>query len=744
MMIKPKLLLPLIFTVAFYTDVLAQGNDSAQTSLWEKEFRSIPHPENLRSTMKLLSAHPHHVGSAYNKQNADWILAKFKEWGWEAHIETFDVLFPTPKERVVELVAPGSFIARLQEPPLAIDPTSNQQDEQLPTYNAYSIDGDVTAPLVYVNYGIPDDYERLEGMGISVKGCIAIARYGASWRGIKPKVAAEHGAVGCLIYSDPVGDGYTQGDVFPTGAFRPKDGVQRGSVMEMTLYPGDPLTPGVGATNHAKRLSMEDVQTLTKIPVLPISYADAQPLLEALNGPVAPAGWRGTLPITYHIGPGNAKVHLKVSFNWDRKKIYDIIASLHGSQFPDEWIIRGNHYDAWVNGAEDPISAQVALLEEARAFGELLKKGWKPRRTIVYCAWDGEEEGLLGSTEWAEEHADELKRKAAIYINSDGNGRGYLSVSGSHSLEKFVNDVARSIQDPETKLSVWKRLQLERISSAATDERQELRGQQMWRIGALGSGSDYTAFLDFLGIASLNMGYGGEDDGGIYHSIYDDFYWYTHFSDTSFVYGCALSQTVGTAVMRFADDNLLPFEFTNEAATIKRYLNEIQKLVSSKQDELRERNQEIEEGVFTAIADPKVKMVPPHKEEIPPYLNFAPLQNAVDALSKSAERYHYVLMKSSSETKKSFESVNRKLIECERMLTRSEGLPGRPWFKHQIYAPGFYTGYGMKTIPAVREAIEQKQWKLAEEQISNVAAVLEGETAAINAAAKELENIVNE
>jgi N-acetylated-alpha-linked acidic dipeptidase len=743
-MFNPRLLLTLFFTFTFFTNVLAQGNDSAQTAAWENEFRSIPRPENLRNTMELLSARPHHVGSVYDKQNADWILSKFKEWGWDAHIETFDVLFPTPKERGVALVSPGSFIAKLQELPLAIDPTSSQQDEQLPTYNAYSIDGDVTAPLVYVNYGIPEDYERLERMGISVKGCIAIARYGASWRGIKPKIAAEHGAVGCLIYSDPAGDGYTQGDVFPAGAYRPKDGVQRGSVLDMPLYPGDPLTPGVGATEHAKRLSMNNVQTLTKIPVLPISYADAEPLLAALNGPVAPDGWRGTLPMTYHIGPGNAKVHLKVSFNWDRKKIYDVIATLHGSQFPDEWIVRGNHYDAWVNGAEDPISAQVALLEEARAFGELLKKGWNPKRTIVYCAWDGEEEGLLGSTEWVEEHADELKRKAAVYINSDGNGRGYLSVSGSHALEKFVNDVARDIEDPETKLSVWKRLQLRRIQHAASDERQVLRGQQMWRIDALGSGSDYTAFLDFLGIASLNVGYGGEDGGGIYHSIYDDFYWYTHFSDTSFVYGRALSQTVGTAVLRFAGDNLLPFEFTNESATIKRYVDEIQKLLSSKQDDLREQNLEIDEGAFTATADPKVKLIPPSKEEIPPYLNFAPLQNAVDVLSKSAERYHRASMKIPSGTKKSFEPVNRKLIECERKLTSSDGLPGRPWFKHQIYAPGFYTGYGVKTIPAVREAIEQKQWKLADEQISKVAAILEGEAAEINSAAKELENIMNE
>ncbi len=407
--------------------------------------------------MKRLSARPHHVGSAYDKENAEWILSKFTEWGLDAHIETFDVLFPTPKERAVELIAPTKFTAKLREPGLPEDPTSNQSDEQLPTYNAYSIDGDVVAPLVYVNYGVPDDYEKLDRMGISVEGCIVITRYGGSWRGIKPKVAAEHGAVGCVIYSDPAGDGYAEGDVFPKGAYRPPDGVQRGSVMDMPLYPGDPLTPGVGATPGAKRLAMKDVQVFTKIPVLPISYADAQPLLAALTGPVAPAEWRGALPITYHIGPGEAKVHLKALFNWDQKKIYDVIAKIPGSDFPDEWIVRGNHHDAWVNGAEDPISGQVCLLEEARSLGELVKQGWKPKRTIVYCAWDGEEEGLLGSTEWVETHADELQQKGVVYINSDSNGRGYMYVGGSHTLEKCINAVMRDINDPEKNISIWKR-----------------------------------------------------------------------------------------------------------------------------------------------------------------------------------------------------------------------------------------------------------------------------------------------
>src|ERR1700674_2151834 len=544
---------------------------------WEEKLRAIPSPDNLRADMQHLSARPHNVGSAYDRENADWIAAKFKEFGLDTHIEQFDVLYLTPKERAVELVEGGpKYTAKLQEPALPQDPTSGQQSEQLPTYHAYSIDGDVTAALVYVNYGIPEDYEQLERMGISVKGKIVIARYYHSWRGIKPKVAAEHGAVGCLIYSDPHEDGFVQGETFPAGPFRPPDGVQRGSVADMPLYPGDPLTPGVGATKDAKRLKIEEAVTITKIPVLPISYADAQPLLASLTGRVAPDGWRGGLGITYHIGPGPAKVHLKVISNWPLKPVYDVIAKIPGSSFPDEWVIRGNHHDAWVNGAEDPTSGMVAVLEEARALGELVKAGWKPKRTIIYCAWDAEEPGLIGSTEWAEEHAEELRTKGVVYINSDSNSRGYFQVGGSHTLEKFVNDVMRDVRDPETGLSTWKRDQLRRISEATPPElRQEARTRSDLRIYALGSGSDYTAFLQHDGVASLNIGFGGEDGGGIYHSIYDDFYWYTHFSDTDFVYGRALAQTGGTAVMRLADAELLPFEFGDFADTVQTYVKEL-------------------------------------------------------------------------------------------------------------------------------------------------------------------------
>jgi N-acetylated-alpha-linked acidic dipeptidase len=711
---------------------------------WEEKMKAIPDPDKIRAYMKQLSARPHHVGSPYDKENADWLLKKFQEFGLDAHIETFDVLMPTPKERVVELVDGGpKFIAKLQEPVVPEDPTSNQTSEQLPTYNSYSIDGDVTAPLVYVNFGVPADYEQLERMGVSVKGAIVIARYYGSWRGIKPKVAAEHGAIGCLIFSDPHEDGYTQGDVYPLGPYRPRDGVQRGSVADMPLYAGDPLTPGVGATKDAKRLAIKDAQTITKIPVLPISYGDAEPLLASLKGPIAPQAWRGGLGISYHIGPGPGKVHLKVISNWNMAPVNDVIAKIPGSVYPDEWVIRGNHHDGWVNGAEDPLSGQSAMLEEARSLGELVKQGWKPKRTLIFCAWDGEEEGLLGSTEWAETHAEELDKHAVAYINSDGNGRGYLGLAGSHTLEKFMNDIAKDVQDPETKLSAWKREQLRAIEEAPADKKQEIRQRADLHLGALGSGSDFTPFLQHVGVASLNIGFGGEDGGGIYHSIYDSFYWYTHFADTTFVYGRALSQTGGIAMMRLGDADLLPFEFGDLAETMQTYVKELKDLSKKMQDEIRERNKEIDEGVFTATADPKKTYVPPKKEEVPPYQNFAPLENAADAVTRSAAEYRKALEHANANggaalAAASLAEVNRLLIESERKFITEAGLPNRKWYKHQLYAPGFYTGYAAKTMPYVREAIEQKEWKQADEGVLVVAKCLQNEAALISDAAAKL------
>jgi len=712
---------------------------------WEEKFRMIPNPENHRAYMQRLTAQPHNVGSSYDKNNAEWIAAKFKEFGLETQIENFDVLFPTPKERLVELVEGGPhFKANLQEPVLPEDPTSNQTAEQLPTYNAYSIDGDVTGPLVYVNYGVPEDYEELERRGVSMKGAIVIARYGHSWRGIKPLVAGEHGAIGCIIYSDPRDDGYSGGETFPKGAWRPKDGVQRGSVQDSAVFMGDPLTPGYGATPDAKRVPIKDAQTLTKIPVLPISYADAQPLLEAMNGAVAPRDWRGGLPITYHLGPGPAKVHLKVASNWDIKRLYDVIGKIPGSTFPDEWVIRGNHHDAWVNGAEDPISGQVALMEEARAMGELVKQGWKPKRTMIYCAWDGEEPGLLGSTEWVETHVDDLKKHAVAYINSDSNSRGYLEFEGSQTLEKFMNDVARDIQDPETKLSVWKRAQLREIRSAhSAEDRKEARSRGDLRLDMLGGGSDHAPFNNFAGVAALGIGFGGEDGGGIYHSIYDDFYWYTHFSDTDFAYGKALSQTGGTAMMRLADADLLPFEFSDFADDVQTYVRGVKKFAGDQHDEVIERNRQIEEGAFTATADPKKTYVPPAKEEVPPHINFAPLDNAVEKLNHSAEEYQKALSAAAGNGgaalgRASLKEINEMLMQSEHRLTTPEGLPGRFWYKHELYAPGAYTGYAAKAIPAVQEALEQKKWKQAEDAAARVAHVLESEAAQISQAAAKL------
>jgi len=729
------------------------ASSAAAQNAREQAFRSDIDPATIRETMRTLSSRPHHVGSEGDRVNAEWILARFKSFGWDAKIETFDVLFPTPADRLLEMTAPEKFTAKLEEPALPEDPTSNQKSEQLPTYNAYSIDGDVTAPLVYVDYGIPKDYEELDRLGVSVAGKIVIARYGHSWRGIKPKVAAEHGAIGCIIYSDPYDDGYREGDVFPKGPFRPRDGVQRGSVADMPLYPGDPETPGTGSVPGAKRLALADVKTLTKIPVLPISYADAEPMLRRLEGPMAPERWRGALPFPYHVGPGAATVHLRVKFHWDVKPVRDVVATLRGSEFPDDWIVRGNHYDAWVNGAEDPISGQSAMLEEARALGDLWKKGWRPKRTIVYCAWDGEEPGLLGSTEWAETHADELSRKAVVYINSDSNGRGFWDAGASHSLQSFFQGVAESVEDPESKVSIAERLRRRTISDAARRQRpdeeadaraaktpEDARARREIPVDPLGSGSDYTVFVDHLGIASANVGFGGEDDGGIYHSIYDDFYWYTHFSDRDFVYGRALAQAAGTAVLRLADADLLPFDFEALSSAVERYIVEIRGEAERERAEVRERNREIEEGVFAAIDDPRRPEIAPKPAPVPPVVGFAALENAQSKLDDAARDFARAAEAAlaGGATPATLAAANAKLKVAERALLSDAGLPGRPWFRHQVYAPGFYTGYGVKTLPAVREAVEQKRWDLAEREVVEVARVIEREADAISEIARGL------
>ena len=697
---------------------------SAERAL-ETRFDAAIDAKNLRAWMERLTAHPHHLGSPWDKQNAEFIAGLFKSWGYDTRIEEFQVLFPTPKERRLELVAPKHFVASLEEPALAADRTSGQKAEQLPTFNAYSADGDVTGELVYVNWGVPADYEELALRGIDVKGKIVIARYGGSWRGIKPKVAAEHGAIGCIIFSDPSGDGYAQGDPYPKGGWRPDNGVQRGSVADMPTYSGDPLTPGEPATKDAKRLAVKDAATITRIPVLPISAADARPLLEALGGPMAPESWRGALPIPYRLGPGPARVHVKLAFDWKLVPAYDVIATLKGSERPDEWIIRGNHSDAWVNGASDPTSGQVAMLEEARAIGELARSGFRPRRTIVFAAWDGEEEGLLGSTEWVEAHLDELRAKAVVYINSDSNSRGFLGVGGSHSLETFVNQALADVQDPVKKVGVLARARALAVLDGTPEARKEARAHKGIALDPLGSGSDFTPFLQHAGVASLNVEYGGEGDYGQYHSIYDSFDHYTRFMDPDFAYGATQARTTGRLTLRLAQADSTPLDFAPLVAALETYVKEVRELADKKRTDTEERNRDLDDGLYAAWFTPyETRVAPPHREAVP-HLNLTPLDNAVERVRTTVAAFDKARAGKAlaADRAKALDAILR---GCERALTRSQGLPGRPWYQHQIYAPGRYTGYGVKTLPAVREAIELRDWHEAEAQAVVVAATLDG------------------
>jgi N-acetylated-alpha-linked acidic dipeptidase len=694
----------------------------------ERKFDGELRKENMEKWMEHMAAHPHHLGSKYGEELAGFVKSNFVAWGYSTEIKEYTVLFPTPKTRLVEMVSPTQFTASLREQSPEEAQSSGLAD-QLPPFNVYCVGGDVTSELVYVNYGVPKDYEVLAQRGIDVKGKIVIARYGGSWRGIKPKVAAEHGAVGCLIYSDPRDDGYFKSETFPNGPWRNQNGAQRGSVEDMPLYPGDPFTNGVTETEEGKSAAIKNAASLTKIPVLPISYADAQPLLAALGGTVAPEEWRGALPMTYHLGPGPAKVHLKLELNWDFVKVRDIIARMPGADRADEWVVRGNHYDAWVNGADDPLSGAVCLLEQARALSVLKNEGWQPRRTVIFAVWDGEEPGLVGSTKWFEENADELTKHTAVYINTDSNQRGFLSAKGSHTLEKFVNQIAKEVVDPEKNISVWDRLRDQMIFKATPAERREIKGRADLRIEATGAGSDYAAALNHLGIPILMLEYNGESGNGSYHSIQDSYSNYSRFDDPGFNYTLLLSETSGRAVLRFANAAALPFEFNDFADTMEKYVGEVSKLLDDTRQETKETNELIQSKALWAVTDPNVPLVePPIKADVP-YLNFAPLQNAVAKLKESCRKFETARraaetnlagMSSSAE-----QALDEDLMKMEQTLITPEGLPRRPWYKHTIYAPGFYTGYSAKTLPGVREAIEQGNWPEASQQIEVVARRLE-------------------
>jgi len=711
---------------------------AAQRAL-EQRFDAALSATDQSDWLKQMSSAPNHVGSPHDKANAEWMLARFQEWGWDARIETFSVLYPTPKTESLELVAPSHYKAKLFEPPVPGDATSATPGA-LPPYNAYGGDGDVTAGLVYANQGMPDDYKELARRGIDVRGKIVITRYGGGWRGLKPKLAQEHGAVGCLIYSDPRDDGYGAGDTYPNGGWRPEDAVQRGSVQDMQQYPGDPLTPGIGATADAKRLELKDAKTVLKIPVMPISYADALPLMRALDGPMAPRDWRGGLPIAYHLGGGGvAKAHLVVQSDWQRKDIYDVIAVMPGSTEPDQWILRGNHHDGWVFGAWDPLAGNVALMDEAKAIGALVKGGWRPKRTLVYASWDAEEPGLLGSTEFAEAHADELQRKAVAYVNTDTNSRGFLDMEGSHSLQHVLNQVAAGVEDPQTHVSVRERARAKmRVEGASDDAKPKDKEAAMLAakggslpIGALGSGSDYSAFLQHLGIASLNLGFSGEEDqNGVYHSRYDSFDHYVRFGDPGFAYGVALSKVAGHTMLRLADADALPLRFSDFSDTLDRYLTDLHKKVETARKDTVQQHQLLDANAYALVSDPTRPIGPPVRDSDVPAIDLSPLDAAVKHLKQSTKAFDDACAARAATGFRATPAQQREIdvamARMEQGLTAPDGLPGRGWYKHMIYAPGLLTGYDVKTVPGVREAIEQRRWDEANRYAIVTARVLDG------------------
>jgi N-acetylated-alpha-linked acidic dipeptidase len=699
----------------------------------------------MRSWLERMSSEPNQVGSPHDRANAQFMLEQFRAWGWDAKIETFYVLYPTPKHVALELTGPRHYRASLVEPPIPGDRSSAHTQGALPPYNVYGADGDVSGEVVYVNYGMPDDYKELARRNISVKGRIVIARYGGGWRGLKPKLAYEHGAIGCIIYSDPRDDGYGAADTYPAGPGRPAAGLQRGSVADMPIYSGDPLTPGVGATKDAPRLEIAAAKTILKIPVLPISYQDARPFLEALGGRRAPAAWRGGLPFTYHIGPGPARAHLTIVSDWSQREIYDVIARLEGNVYPDQWVIRGNHHDGWVFGADDPLSGNVALMAEAKSIGALAATGWRPKRTLIYASWDAEEPGLLGSTEWVETHADELAKKAVAYVNSDSNSHGFLEAGGSQSLQRMVNEVAAGVQDPAMPATVLARARAEAIVSDRDAERRVakslLEGGDL-PLQALGSGSDFTPFLQHAGIASLNLGFGNEQPGGVYHSIYDSFDHYMKTEDPELRYGVALAEVAGHVMLRLADADLVPLRAQDYAATIARYVDELDRYADRLRQSTLEAHRMLDERVYELAASATDPLGPPEREADVPFLNFAPLRNAVTALTASAKAfdsaYAAALADPARLTAARAAAVNATLLAAEQALMSERGLPGRPWYRHMVVAPGLYTGYGAKTLPGVREAIEERQWAQAADYVTVTAAAIDGYRRALDSATAAL------
>lgn len=705
---------------------------SATQHALEARFSAALSASDQDQWLKTLTAEPHHVGSAAGARNVQWMKEHFESWGYETEVVRYDVSIPFPTVRRVALTAPEAWEAALTEAGLAEDPSTQAPEGLLPPYHAFSAAGDVEAELVFVNYGLKEDYEALARRGIDVKGKIVLAKYGRSWRGIKPKLAAEKGAIGALIYSDPADDGYGQGDPYPRGPFKHETGVQRGSVMDLPLRPGDILTPYAGAKEGTPRLPLEEVETLTPIPVLPLSYADATPLLKALGGEVAPTDWFGQLPFAYHLGPGPARVRLTLDFDYKTVPAYNVIARLPGARLPEQWILRGNHHDGWNHGAADPISGLVAMLAEAKALGALAAEGHRLDRTVMYAAWDAEEQGLIGSTEWVEDHAEALRAHLVAYLNTDGNSRGFVSLGGSHSLQRLMNQVAEATTDPILEVPVTDRLRAKLRLSADKGDQQEAQAPEL-PIAPLGSGSDYSPFLQHLGIASLNTSFGGEGPSGSYHTLYDTYAHYTRFRDPGLRYGVALAELNGRATLRLAQAPLLPFEFEGVAAAVDRFLSDLEGATEKQRTAQQQRTARLKDGSYALALDPEGAVAPPEAQRSVPYFNLAPLRNAHAQLAEAAKHYGALTADPTALPEALRATVDRMLAQAEAQLTDPNGLPRRPWFRHFLYAPGFYTGYGVKTLPAVREAIEEEEYEQVAQEVARTAARLEALTAHIEA-----------
>ncbi len=669
----------------------------------------VPDPALAREHLRTLTAEPHIAGSQADYKTAQYVAQKYREAGLETKISEYRVWINYPKQITVEVIGPdGKIISSGPTPEHVVGDPFQDNPNIVMAYNASSPSGEVTAEAVYVNYGRLEDFKKLKEMGVDLRGKIAVVRYGENFRGVKSYVANEFGCAGVIIYSDPLDDGYFKGDAYPKGPWRPESAVQRGSVQEMFRFSGDPTTPGVASTvdlSQSKRIDPADANSnLARIPTTPLSYKDARPILEALAGANVPRGWQGALPFAYHVGPGPVKVHMKLIQDYALRPIWDVTGTIRGSEYPDEMVVTGNHRDAWVYGAVDPNSGTTAQLEAVHAMGSLLKQGWKPKRTIVIASWDAEEEGLIGSTEWVEEHAVELN-KAVAYFNMDvGVGGPDFGASSVPALKQFVREVTKSVpnfDDKGTVYEVWKARQDAAKNDGTPGTQTPKPNAQVENdvhVGDLGSGSDYTPFLQHVGVPSNDIGAGGPY--GVYHSVFDNFNWYTKIADPDFKISQQMSKVYGVQLVRMADADVLPYDYDLYGREISAYVEK----ASGKADKV------FGSGKFDLAA-----------------------------ASAAAKRFTEAGAKLLSKQKNPSAvpaSLNAAMMQAERALLIPQGLPHRPWFRHAIYAPGEYTGYAAVVIPGVNEAIDANDLQRATAQAKAL-------TEALNRAADVMERASN-